>query len=221
MKKSVFACATALSAGVLLALAAPMAASAHVTIDPSETAAGTYSVLTFSVGHGCEGSPTRAITIDVPEGINSVTPTVNPGWTIEKVVETLPDGTEDAHGNALTERVSQVVYSTDTPLPDGLRTTFALSLQLAGEAGDVLEFPTTQDCVDGQTVWEGEDVPNVELTTAADVVAHDADEAAEARPEQSATGTSDTIARVIGIGGLAVGAVGIVLAVTARRKVQG
>lgn len=221
MKKSTMLAASAIGAGALFALSMPAAALAHVTVDPSETAAGSYSVLTFSVGHGCEGSPTTAVTIDIPEGINSVTPTINPGWTIEKVVEALPDGTEDAHGNALAERVSQVVYTAATPLPDGLRTTFALSLQLAGEEGDTLEFPTTQDCVEGQTVWEGEDVPKVELTTAAEVVAHEHDEAAEERAEEPAPGGDDTIARVLGVGGLAVGAVGIVLAVTARRKVQG
>ena len=54
-------------------------ASAHVTITPSDTAAGAYTVLTVSVGHGCEGSPTTALDIQIPEQILSVTPTLLPG----------------------------------------------------------------------------------------------------------------------------------------------
>ena len=44
-----------LAGGALLALAAaPLAASAHVTVTPSGTAAGSYTVLTFAYSHGCD-----------------------------------------------------------------------------------------------------------------------------------------------------------------------
>ena len=46
----------------------PSPASAHVTITPSTTAAGAFAVLEVSVGHGCEGSPTTEITIQMPAG---------------------------------------------------------------------------------------------------------------------------------------------------------
>jgi uncharacterized protein YcnI len=43
-----------LAGGAVLALAAvPLAASAHVTVTPSGTAAGSYTVLTFAFSHGC------------------------------------------------------------------------------------------------------------------------------------------------------------------------
>src|SRR5690606_25812953 len=92
--------AAAFGAAALLAVAAPMAASAHVTVTPSNTAASSYSVLTFSVGHGCEGSPTTALTFTVPGAIESVTPTVNPGWSIAQTDNT-------------------VVYTAAEPLIDG------------------------------------------------------------------------------------------------------
>ena len=44
------------TAAIALSLVAP--AGAHVTATPSTAAAGAYTVVTFSVGHGCEGSPT-------------------------------------------------------------------------------------------------------------------------------------------------------------------
>ena len=53
-------------------------------------------------------------------------------------------------------------------------------------------------------------------TTAADEHA-DHDEAT-ATGTDAATGSADTVARVLGIGGLVVGVVGIVLAITARRS---
>ena len=63
------------SAATTLALAAP--ASAHVTVDPSTTAAGSYTVLTIAVPHGCEESSTTKVAIKIPEQILSVTPTRN------------------------------------------------------------------------------------------------------------------------------------------------
>lgn len=135
-----------------LALAAP--ASAHVTVTPSDTAAGAYTVLTFSVGHGCEGSPTTGIRIQIPEGINSVTPTRTPFYDVTKQTKKLDPPVTDAHGNQLTERVDTVTYTAKTPLPDGIRDTFELSLQLPEDAaGQDLAFKTIQTCQTGETAW--------------------------------------------------------------------
>ena len=221
--------ASALTAGVLLALSAPLAASAHVSVAPDTTAAGAYTVLTFSNAHGCESSPTTGITIDIPDGIDSVSPTINPGWIAAKVM----DG----------DRVGQVTYTAETPLEDGFRTTFALSLQLPADAeGETLEFPVLQTCEVGENNWnqttvEGDSEPDLPapflVVTEAVSDGHDhgaaEDHATEETVADSGVGTvsaenvasvsdADTLARVLGIGGLVVGAVGIVLAVTARRK---
>lgn len=143
------------------------AASAHVTVTPSTTAAGAYTVLTFSVGHGCEGSPTTKIAIQMPEAIPAVTPTLNQGWDVRKVSEKLAEPIEDAHGNKLTERISQVVYTAKTPLADGFRDTFELSVQLPETEGETVTFPVVQTCQQGQTGWietpaEGQDPEELE-----------------------------------------------------------
>jgi uncharacterized protein YcnI len=145
----------AASAAGLVALAAAPA-SAHVTISPSTTAAGAYAVLTVSVPHGCDGSATTRIAIKMPDAINAVTPTRNPLWSVEKVVQTLDEPVTDAHGNQVTERVDQVVYTARTPLPDGQRDAFELSLQLPEEEGDTLAFPIVQSCEEGETGWTEE-----------------------------------------------------------------
>lgn len=220
--------AAGLAAGAVLALTAvPVAASAHVTVTPSGTAAGSYTVLTFAFSHGCEGSPTTALTFDIPESIDSVSPTLNPNYAIEKVA----DG----------DRTAQVVYTAITPVEDGFRDTIELSVRLPDDAaGETLEFPVLQTCEVGVTNWnqvaeEGEEEPESPAPTivvteatgdehghgattenAADE--HGDHDEATATASDAATGSADTVARVLGIGGLVVGVVGIVLAITARRS---
>ncbi|KAA1418692.1 YcnI family protein [Nocardioides humilatus] len=140
--------------GALALTVAP--AAAHVTISPNTTAAGAYAVLTVSVPHGCDGSATTEIAIKLPEEIYAVTPTRNPFWTVEKVMQTLDEPITDAHGNEITERVDQVVYTANTPLPDGQRDAFELSLQLPDAAGETLAFPIVQTCEKGETGWTEE-----------------------------------------------------------------
>ncbi|MDN5893489.1 MAG: YcnI family protein, partial [Nocardioides sp.] len=137
-------------------------ASAHVSVAASSTAAGSSSILTFSVPHGCDGSATNKIAIKMPEDILTVTPTRNAFYDVKTVKQQLDEPVTDAHGNTLTERVSQIVYSAKTPLPDGQRDTFELSVSLPDAEGETLAFPVIQSCVKGQTAWteraaEGQD----------------------------------------------------------------
>jgi uncharacterized protein YcnI len=221
--------AAGLAGGAVLALTAvPLAASAHVTVTPSGTAAGSYTVLTFAFSHGCEGSPTTALAIDIPESIESVSPTLNPNYSIEKVA----DG----------DRTSQVVYTAITPVEDGYRDTIELSMRLPDDAaGETLSFPVLQTCEVGETNWnqvaeEGEEEPESPAPTilvteatgdehghgaASDDQADDHadhDDATAAGTDAAASTGDDVIARVLGIGGLVVGVVAIVLALAARRS---
>jgi uncharacterized protein YcnI len=155
----------AATAAIALSLAAP--AGAHVTATPSTAAAGAYTVVTFSVGHGCEGSPTTRIEIQVPESVLAVTPTRNPYYEVEKTMVDLDEPVADAHGNEVTERVGSIVYTADTPLPEGQRDTFELSFQLPDAEGEMLTFPTVQTCQEGETGWvevpaEGQDADELD-----------------------------------------------------------
>ncbi|MFV2021765.1 YcnI family protein [Micromonospora sp. LOL_023] len=141
----------ALAGGVVLLATAP--AAAHVTITPTVTAADSYTVLTVSVPHGCDGSSTTKVAIQIPDLINAVTPTINQGWTVEKVMAELDPPITDGHGNELTERVAEVVYTAKTPLPEGHRDVFELSLKLPDAAGEELIFPAIQTCEQGEAAW--------------------------------------------------------------------
>ena len=226
MKKNALSIAALLTAGTALALAAPLSASAHVTASASSTAAGSYSVITFSVPHGCEGSPTTAIAIEIPDDILSVTPTRNPYWTFDLTKIPLDPPTEDQ-----SERVSVVTYTAETPLPEGVRDTLELSVKLPeGEAGDVVEFPITQTCEEGETLWVGDEVPSITMTAAEEGDGHGASAPTEAATDETAhaeetTATvassqpaDDVLARVLAVVGLIVGAAGLAFGVAARRK---
>lgn len=143
---------TALAAAAVVAIAGP--AAAHVTISPSGAAAGSYTVLTFSVPHGCDGSPTNVVTITMPPEIHSVTPTVLAGWTVAKEKEPLATPVQSGHGT-VSERVKAVVYTSTTGgLPADLRAAFELSLQVPeSAAGETLAFPTVQTCAQGSAAW--------------------------------------------------------------------
>ena len=183
----------AATAAVALSLAAP--ASAHVTATPSTAAAGAFTVVTFSVGHGCEGSPTTRIEIQVPESVLSVTPSRNPFYDVEKTIEKLDEPVTDAHGNEVTERTGSIVYTASTPLPDGQRDAFELSFQVPDAEGETLSFPTIQTCRKGETGWtevaaDGQDAEELEnpapsfLITAAEGEGHGEDAAAESASDE-------------------------------------
>ncbi len=129
------------------------AASAHVNATASETAAGAYSLVTFSVAHGCDGSPTTSLTITLPQELSDATPTVNPNWTISTAVEKLDTPRTLANGSKVSERMKSITYTAKTPLADHQRDTFTLSVQLPDTAGTTLNFPTLQSCETGQTDW--------------------------------------------------------------------
>ncbi|WP_345752435.1 YcnI family protein [Microbacterium rhizophilus] len=217
-----FTTRTRVAAGVALAaglvLAAPLAASAHVTVTPDAPVAGGYDVLTFAFGHGCDGSPTTALQIDMPEGLDSVTPTIEPGWTID--VER-----DEADG-----LVTQVTYTADEPVPDDRRAALELGVKYADDATGTLAFPVEQLCAEGSTSWselvpEGEDphgvdhpAPTVALGAAAAGAGHDAAAAQdEEAPTASATG-ADPLPVALGAGGLVAGLAALVVAVPAYRR---
>ncbi|MDY0945695.1 YcnI family protein [Frigoribacterium sp. CFBP9039] len=218
------------AAGLALALGAPLAASAHVELEASSTAPATLSVLTFAVGHGCEGSPTTSLAIELPAGVQSVTPTVKPGWTI---TESAPPA------DPTVLEATTVTYTADTPLPDGFRDTVEISalLPVDGQAGDLVAFPTVQTCESGSYAWSelpssdpddpepNEPAPALVLTdaTSGAGATDSADGSATTATAADATAAAapiDDTARLLGLAGLAVGVVAVVLLTIGLRRQQ-
>lgn len=143
----------AAGAATLLMAAGVGTASAHVHVHPESTEAGESALLTFETSHGCEGSPTTAMTVTLPEQITDATPTAHAGWTISKVTEDFAEPRVLDNGTSIGGRTSQVVFTALDPLPDGVRDTFQLSVKLPDASGETLAFPVLQSCAAGETDW--------------------------------------------------------------------
>lgn len=223
------------AAGMLVLSASP--AIGHATISPSEAAAGSFTVLTVSVGHGCEGSPTTKLAIQMPEQILSVTPTRNALWEVDKVMQQLDEPVTDAHGNEVTERVGQVVYTARTPLPEGYRDAFELSLQMPDAEGETLVFPVIQTCKKGETAWvetapEGStdelEAPAPTVTVlAAEGGGHGASQTSDETADGDTTATQNVSAttdagdsNTLGVTGLVAGLLGLAAGVLALVQVR-
>lgn len=141
----------ALAAGAAL-LAATMPASGHVTVQPGEAVAGSYVRAALAVTHGCNGSPTVALKVEIPEGVMSAKPQMKPGWQAEVHKRALTTPLPGPHGKPITEVVDEVSWH-GGPLPDSLFDTFGLLLKLPDKPGTTLYLPTVQTCEQGEMDW--------------------------------------------------------------------
>lgn len=126
-------------------------ANAHVTASPAQAPAEGYVKLDFSVGHGCEASPTTSISVQMPDQVVSATPQVVPGWEIETKEGELAKPVE-AHGETITTGVREVTWR-GGPLDPHHLEVFGLNVRFAGEAGDEVPFKVVQRCQNGEAAW--------------------------------------------------------------------
>lgn len=212
------------AAAVLVGVAGP--AAAHVLISPSTTAAGAEAVVVLTVEHGCEGSPTTAVAIRIPDEILSATPVAGTQWDVDAETEPLAEPVLGADGTQVGERVTTVTYRAVRPLPDGHPVTMELAVRLPDEEGAALAFPTVQTCEQGELAWlelaedgrsdEGLELPApVLVVTAAD--GGGAGTGAVAAEESGFSGIDALTVGVLGTGVLGTALVGGVVARQRRR----
>ncbi|HTT93082.1 MAG TPA: YcnI family protein [Solirubrobacterales bacterium] len=137
-----------------LALLAPAAAQAHVTLQPNEAPEGAYTVLDVRVPNESADANTTKVAVRFPEGFGDVSYQAVPGWQVKVVHDKLkkPIQTDDG---PVTEGVSEVIFS-GGKLPPGEFQDFPLSVQIPGKAGEELTFKAVQTYDDGEVVrWIG------------------------------------------------------------------
>jgi len=231
MKKSIIGASAALGAGLLLAVAVPLSASAHVTIDPGQAEPGSYTVVTVKVPNESDTASTNRVELSLPTDtpFTSVRYVPVPGWTAELVTSKLPKPVTVGE-STITEAITSVVWTAapGSEIGAGQLQLFPLSLGPVPDTGSV-SFPAAQGYTDGSTVnWDesGSDAEHpapvlyINDAPAADHHGGAGDDdamTAAAASETAPVSTEDVLARVLGIGGLVIGVIGIVLAVAARR----
>ncbi|NES16279.1 MULTISPECIES: DUF1775 domain-containing protein [Micromonospora] len=136
-------------AGVVLVAAAvaigvaAVPASAHVIATPY-TAETKFFHTAFRVTHGCAGSATTAVRMQIPDGVHLVIPDAVPGWQLQV---TRAYGQGQGFG-----RVVEVAWL-GGPLPDHQEQLFGMGFLIDRKAPDILWFPTVQQCEVGENRW--------------------------------------------------------------------
>jgi periplasmic copper chaperone A len=180
--------AIAIAAATALTLMAVTAAMAHVTLETTEAPRGAYKAV-FKVPHGCDGSPTTAVRVEVPEGVIGVKPMPKPGWSLSMEKGAYARTYDFYHGSKVSEGVKTVTWSGGKLLNEHFDE-FVLSVFLtdALEKGRAVYFPVTQTCETGSVTWseiaaDGQDPHS--LKTPAPLLRIAADEAAPAHSTQT------------------------------------
>ena len=138
-------------AGALLALL-PAVATAHATLETEKAPANSFYKAIVRIGHGCDGSPTTAVRVQIPEGLIAVKPMPKAGW---ELTTTAGDYAQayDYYGTALTSGVKEVAW-TGGSLPDEFYDEFVLRGRLTDFApGTLVYFPIVQECAAGVHRW--------------------------------------------------------------------
>jgi periplasmic copper chaperone A len=140
-------------APIAAAIALAGSASAHVTLENRQAAIGTWYKAVFAVPHGCAGSATTGVRVQIPDGVIDVKPMPKPGWNIE-VIKGKYAVPYDFHGAKISEGAKEVVWS-GGKLPDDYYDEFVISTYLAPalKPDTVLYFPTVQECEQGVSRW--------------------------------------------------------------------
>lgn len=138
---------------ILLGALVATPASAHVYLEGKQAAiGGTYKAV-FAVPHGCSGSSTVKIRVQIPEGVISVKPMPKAGWSLD-IVEGKYTAEYAYHGNKITSGAKEVVWS-GGKLADNNFDEFVISTHLTDglQPNTTLYFPVVQECEKGVSRW--------------------------------------------------------------------
>lgn len=230
------AASLALGAGALLAVAAPLSASAHVTLQGNTAAAGSYTLLTFKVpNEESTGATTDRLVVSLPTDHPFVSASYVPvpGWTATATKEKLPKPIVNGD-STLTEAITKITWTAEPGqgIPQGALGVFQLSVGPVPSVGRIA-LPAEQSYSDGSVVSWSQTGADAEHPAPVLYVNDAPPTAAGAAPSPAATvaasATSgpaqpDVVARVFGIAGLVVGVVGLVVGIAGlgrRRTVPG
>ena len=162
-------------ATAIATLAVPAAAQAHVTLQPNQAAAGSFTVVNIRVPTERDDAATSKIDVRFPAGFAAARYQAVPGWKVRVIMKELATPIETDDG-PITEGVDRMVF-TRTSNAGGIKPgqfqDFPISVQIPGKAGDKLTFKAVQTYSNGEVVrWIGapgadEPAPQVTVTAAA------------------------------------------------------
>jgi len=219
---------TALLAGGILALAAPLAASAHVTIGPDQAAAGSYAIIDVRVPTESATATTNKLVLTIPQDTPFADVSYVPvaGWHVGLTTEKLATPIKNDDGE-VTDAVTSVTWTADpgSEITAQQYGVFPLSVGPVPDTGKIV-LAVEQTYSDGSVVsWNGKPgaehpAPVLYVNDAPPAGEEESGDATLTATEQDAPAAAspDVLARVLGIGGLVVGVVGLIVGVSGRRR---
>jgi hypothetical protein len=143
-----------LGAAALFALFCSADANAHATLDVAEAASGAPYKATMKIGHGCEGTATTKVHIQIPTGVIAVKPMPKPGWLISIKKVDYGRTFNFYHGVKLSSGVSEITWE-GGPLLDEHYDEFVFSAFVSDALapGTTVHFPVVQTCEKGEHRW--------------------------------------------------------------------
>jgi uncharacterized protein YcnI len=223
--------------GAALVVGGPLlAADAHVRVAPDQAAPDSYAVLTFRVPTESATASTVRLEVDLPADhpFGSISTQPVPGWTAKVTTGKLPKPVETKEGATITTAPTKIVWTADGKgLPPGQFEQFPINAGPVPETGSV-ELPAIQTYSDGSVVkWNqatpasGEEpehpAPTVYITDAPPATGPTTAPGSGAtitatRVVASDDSGSDGVAVGLGVGGLVLGAAGLVTGLVALRR---
>ncbi len=141
-----------IASGAIFMLATP--AFSHVVLEGKSAPAGSAYKAVFQVGHGCQGSATTGVSVQIPAGFQGAKPYPKAGWTLSTKLGKLAKP-YDNHGKLVTEDVTLVSWTAaakEAALQDAYFDEFMLRGKLPETAGP-LWFKVLQTCESGSMDW--------------------------------------------------------------------
>ena len=142
---------TAAAIGCVALSATP--AAAHITLEIGKAPIGAAYKAVFRIPHGCDGSATIKLRVEIPDGVIEVKPQPKPGWQVE-TVKGMYAAAVTFEGTRLTTGVKEVVWS-GGKLPDDFYDEFVFEAFLTDSlpSGTTIYFPVIQQCEAGIERW--------------------------------------------------------------------
>lgn len=205
-------------------LAVPVAASAHVTVQPRELPVGGFARMDVRVPNERDKADSTKVVVKIPPGFYNLNYEPKDGWKITVKKKKL-DKPVEQFGEKVTEQVSQVTIASEDKkkgIAPGEFLDFGLSGgPVPGKAGESLSFPALQTYSNGEVVrWIAKD-PEAESPAAqikllpGEEEAGGSDPNAASRTGTQATDEGDFASKGLGIAALVVGGLGLLIGLAA------
>src|SRR5690606_7717950 len=110
--------------------------------------AGSYFETQLRVSHGCEGSDTVEVRVQLPPGTVSAKPQAKPGWDVSLKTGKLAAPVPMGHGKMTDMQIESITWRGH--LAADQYDTFGILMKLPDAPGETLWFPVTQICEEGR-----------------------------------------------------------------------